>query len=497
MMSSESSKKSSATEATGQILVVDDEESICSVLDVILQRDGHAVRTASSAREALARCQSESFDLALVDIRMPEMDGIELLRQLKEHVPDMMVVVMTAYESWALAVEAMRLGAFGYIRKPFDNREIRAIAARAVGHRRLEDSSAAPGRGLLGTGVMVGAGEKMKQVYDLIRRVAPTDSTVMVRGESGTGKELVARALHYHSHRAAEPFLALNCAALTETLLESELFGHVRGAFTGAISDKKGLLEVADRGTFFLDEVSEMSPQIQVKLLRVLEEREFKPVGGTRSKTVDVRFITATNRNLEEAIATGAFRKDLYYRLNVIAIEVPPLRERREDIPLLAGHFLAKYCRAMRKEVREFSPEALQALVEDDWPGNVRELENMIQRALALAEGKRIERQDLSPQIPVSPPPMAGQSASIEVPAEGMDLGRLLEETERAYIQRALQLASGSQTEAAKLLRMSFRSFRYRAKRLGIVPARRSPEGGGGPRRPGQPERGEAGVEPS
>ncbi len=457
--------------APARILIVDDEESVCEVLAFVLKRDGHEIETLTDPRACLRSYRERRFDIVLQDIRMPGMDGITLLRELKAADPDATVLVMTAYSTWQAAVEAMRLGAFDFIRKPFDNRDVRASVSRALLARRTRAASrtedAAP------PGAIIGSSAAIKQVFDLIRRVAPTDTTILIQGESGTGKEQVARALHHGSPRAGMPFLPFNCAAFTETLIESELFGHVRGSFTGATGDKKGLFEVADGGSLFLDEVGEMSLAMQVKLLRVLEDRACKPVGGTKDIPVDVRFLAATNRDLETEVKTGRFREDLYYRLNVISLVLPTLRERKDDIPLLAGHFLKKYAEKLRKEIVGFSTPAMEAMLQYDWPGNIRELENAIQRAIALHE----PREGADPRIahelqvealvakirdggPIAPP--------VHIPAEGVNLEKSLEDMERAYIERALQMSGWQLTAAARLLGMTFRSMRYRVKKLEI-----------------------------
>ncbi len=455
-------------ETLGRVLVVDDEESMREFLSVILRKEGHEVETAAGGEEALERERNASFDVVLEDLKMPGMDGIELLQALKERDPELLVIIMTAYSTWNSAVEAMRLGAYDYVRKPFDNNDIKATVARAVSLKRAHERAEAPPERGTGRGAtMVGHSAKMQEVFSLIRRVAPSDSTVLIMGESGTGKELVARALHYNSLRREQTFLSVNCGAFTETLLESELFGHVRGAFTGAVVDKKSLFEVADKGTLFLDEVAEMSLTTQVKFLRVLEEREFMPVGGTERKRVDVRFVTATNKELLEEVEAGRFREDLYYRLNVIPIRIPRLRDRREDIPLLAGHFLARYARRVRRDVKGFSEEAMESLMNHVWPGNVRELDNVVQRAVTLTEGNMIEVQDLVGQFHALPE--SGRLVFTEVPEAGLDLDARMKEIEKAYIELALKKTGGNLTRAAALLGTSFRSIRYKVKKYGIA----------------------------
>ncbi|MFH0962581.1 MAG: sigma-54 dependent transcriptional regulator [Planctomycetota bacterium] len=460
-----------------RILIVDDEPGIRDVLTALLKKDGYEVGTADTGKKALRLFDEKAFDLVITDLRMEDMDGIQLLRTLKERRQRQLVIIMTAFSAWDSAVEAMRLGAYDYIAKPFDNTNLRMLVARAFEVVKLyRDADLPPGEVLKAAGSLIGNTAQMQEIQRLIARIAPTDSTVLITGESGTGKELVARALHACSLRSHAPFLAVNCGAFTETLLESELFGHVKGSFTGAIVDKKGLFEVADKGTFFLDEIGDLSRETQVKLLRFLEERELKRVGGTETIRVDVRIIAATNKSLEESVQGGEFRQDLYYRLNVIPIHLPPLRERTEDIPLLAGHLIARHAppirkettgiAAMRKEITGIDKGALDALMRYDWPGNVRELENTLQRAMALTEGSTIRREDLVGTVRSAGP--AERVSDTEISDEGMDLERRLEEIERKYIITALQKTNQNITNAAQLLKMSFRSLRYRIKKLNI-----------------------------
>ncbi len=451
-----------------RILIVDDEQSICDVLQISLRKEGYEVVADTSAKRALERFRKEHFDVVLQDLKMPEMDGIELLRELKKIQEATVVIIMTAYSTWDRAVEAMRLGAYDYIKKPFDTQvDVKGTIARALQSRRAQVDFARSFDDMLAKiGLVIGYSKPMRQVRDLILRAAPTDSTDLIQGESGVGKELIARALHYGSPRLAKPFIAVNCGALTETLLESELFGHAKGSFTGAVVDKMGLVEVAHTGTLFLDEVSEMSPQLQVKVLRLLEEKEFKPVGSVTTRRVDIRFITATNKDLERAIQENEFRKDLYYRLNVIPIHIPPLRERRDDIPLLAEYFLVRYLKDMKRPGKSFAPEVKEALLKHPWPGNIRELENAVQRAVALSDGAQITVRDLletaSPQaehpVPVGEPIGEG----------GLDLEGTMAGIEVGYLKRALDMTEGNYTKAAQLLKMSLRSFRYKLQKYGI-----------------------------
>ncbi len=459
------------TQKNGRILVVDDEHEVRNLLVSLLSEEGYYVEDAASGADALKLHRENSFDLVISDLKMPDMSGIELLRNIKGISARTMVVIMTAYSTWASAVEAMRLGAYDYVKKPFDNTNVKMSVSRAMEVAQLYDDMADAEADILKMQCLVGNSTVMRDIHRLITRVAPTDATVLIMGESGTGKELVARALHSLSPRSQQPFLPINCGAFTESLLESELFGHVKGSFTGAVTDKKGLFEVADKGTLFLDEVSELSPQTQVKLLRFLEEREVKPVGSTRTMRVDVRVLAATNRDLEQAVTEDKFREDLFYRLNVIPLELAPLRERKDDIPLLAGHFIARHAPAMRKEINGISEDAMAQLKAYHWPGNVRELDNILQRAIALTDAKIIGRDDLVGRLRTSAPGV--KLADTEIPAQGMNLVQHLEDIERKYIATALDLTGQNITNAAQLLGMSFRSLRYRIKKLGI--SRRKP----------------------
>ncbi len=444
-----------------RVLVVDDEPSMLEMMEIVLAKQNCEITTTPDPLEALSLLEQRDFDVVVQDLKMPKMDGLELLEKIKSLKPRLPVIIITAFSTWDNAVEAMRLGAFDYIKKPFDTDNIRAVVSRAAQQKRaLEDTT---GLSLIDVREIVGSSPAMQKMLATVRRVAATDSTVIIQGESGTGKELIARALHYNSMRSKDAFIALNCGAFTETLLLSELFGHVRGAFTGAISDKKGLFEIAHEGTLFLDEVAEMSPATQVKLLRVLEDRQFMPVGGTTPRQVDIRLIAATNSNLEDEVASGRFREDLYYRLNVIPLNIPPLRERKEDIPLLAGHFLATYSSNMRKTVTSISDKAKSQLLQHDWPGNVRELENVIQRAVTFCDGETIENFDLPRTRQTQP-----AAADIYLPDTGIDLEKEVEELERKYIVRALEMTHGHSTLAADVLGITFRSLRYKMKKLGI-----------------------------
>ena len=460
---------------TGKVLVVDDEEGLREALTAILEGAGHQVETAPDGVAALELlAQDSEFDLVIADLRMPRMDGLELLRRVRDLYPEIDLVAMTAYDSWESAVEAMRLGAYNYLRKPFrDNDEVRQAVANVMRVRRFR-AQAAP-EAFASSDALIGNTPQIVRLKDMLRRVAPLEGTVLLTGESGTGKSLVAKIMHYSSPRSQGPFVTISCGEFAESLLESELFGHVRGAFTGAVADKKGLFEVAEGGTVLLDEVGEMSPQTQVKLLHVLEEREVRPVGATETLKVDVRLIAATNRDLAADVEEGRFRADLFYRVNVIPIHVPALRERREDIPLLAGHFLARAARRMGKEATGFAPDVLAILMSRNWPGNIRELENAIQRAVVFCEGAVLQVADLDARPVVAAEEAALASAEplgpplrVEVPPEGLDLDERLGSLEERYIRRALEITEGSVTRAAELLGTSFRSLRYRIKKLGI-----------------------------
>ncbi len=449
-----------------KILVVDDEQGLREMLEIVLAKRGFQVQCTGSGEEALECMAAQPFDLILQDVRMPGMGGIRLLETLRERHPQIPIVIMTAYSTWDSAVEAMRLGAFDYVRKPFVTEEMLRIIHRALEHQRLR----ADGLGELldeKGPLIVGTNQRMRDLFALLKQVAPTDSTVLVRGESGTGKELIARSIHCRSPRAAHPFISVNCSAFPETLLESELFGYLRGAFTGAHEDKKGLMLVADKGTLFLDEIAEMSPKTQVKLLRVLEERKVMPLGGTKMVAFDARIIAATNRDMERDIANGVFREDLYYRLNVIPLQVVPLRERKEDIPLLSGYFLAKYSARMGKDVRGISPRAQEALLRHDWPGNVRELENVIQRYVALSEGPTIVDIEIQ-SMHGAPEHAAAEVGEVTIPEAGIDLETLMSVHEKKYIEAALARTGGNMAQAAKILGLTYRSIRYKVKKLGV-----------------------------
>jgi two-component system, NtrC family, response regulator PilR len=452
-----------------RVLVVDDEASMVEFLALLFRDDGYKVETAGSVEEARRTLAGQAFDLVLLDVLMPDGSGLDLLKEIKAGDPNAAVVMMTAYTSTRSAIEAMKLGAYDYISKPFDVDELRLVAQKALERVELVDENVYLRRELeqkYTFANIIGKSSRMQAIFSLIDRVARTGSTVLIHGESGTGKELIARAIHFASPRAPRRFLSINCGALPETLLESELFGHERGAFTGAVREKKGLFHEADRGTLFLDEIGEMTPAMQVKLLRALQERTVRKVGGTQEEAVDVRIIAATNQDLEGKIARGEFREDLYYRINVIPLHLPPLRQRREDIPLLADFFIDKYSQQMEQPPKRLSVEAMRIVEGYDWPGNVRELENLIERLLALAPGETITSRDLPVHLLTHR--RAGAADGITLPREGLDLEAYLDEVRAQLMTQALERTSGVQTQAAELLGMSFRSFRYYAKKAGL-----------------------------
>ena len=462
-----------------RILIVDDEPSMRDMLRIVLRRDGFDVVLASNGAEAIAILEKERVDLLLSDIRMPDVGGVDVLRAAKGLNRDIIAFMMTAFASTDSAVEAMRLGAVDYFTKPFNMDELRLKVRQHIEAQRLKQENVLLKRALNTSHEfcnIIGRSDAMLAVFKMIETIARTNSTVLITGESGTGKDLVARAVHYNSLRREHPFVALNCGALPETLLESELFGHMRGAFTGADANKKGLIEVAEHGTIFLDEIGEMSATMQVKLLRVLQDRRFRRLGGTEEVQADIRVIAATNQDLQKMVAENRFREDLYYRINVIHLHLPPLRERREDVPLIAEHFLTKYSEGIEKPVRSISREALDALTAYDWPGNVRELENAIERAVALEPTQVVLPESLPTQVRArSSKPVGGldgqasqHGAGMPELTEGFDLEALGEEFYRHYIALALERTGGVQTRAAELLGMSFRSFRYYAKKFNL-----------------------------
>lgn len=433
------------------ILIVDDEKHYPMILAEVLQEEGYACFTASSGVEALDIFENEFVDLVLTDVKMPGMDGIELLSRIKEINPDAPVIVMTAYGSVEKAVEAMQEGAYTFITKPFENETLLTHISKALAiHKIVQENSmlreAISSRYSFGN--IIGKSKPMQELYEIIKKVAPTNASILIEGESGTGKELVAKAVHFNSKRKNDPLVAVNCSAFAENLLESELFGHEKGAFTGASSRKKGRFELADKGTLFLDEIGELGADLQVKLLRVLQEKNFERVGGTEVVPVDFRLIAATNKNLEKEVEKGRFREDLYYRLNVVKAVIPPLRDRKEDIPLLVNHFIEKYREDKEGGVKGIDSEAARLLFDHPWKGNVRELENMIERALILSSGGNITASDL----PITSKRHIGTGLDLEGIPENAGLYETLAIIEKRMIQRAMTLSGNVQSKAAKML---------------------------------------------
>jgi two-component system NtrC family response regulator len=453
------------------ILVVDDESNYLTVMEALLGEAGYEVSTAPSAVEALRIAGASDLDLVLTDMKMPKMSGIELLDELHRLYPDLPVIIMTAFGTVEKAVTAMKKGAFDYILKPFKNDEILVTIAKALEHRRLILTNRLLHQELekqYGFSNIVGEAKSMQEILALVKRVASSKATVLVSGESGTGKELVARAIHQCSNRAQKPFISVNCAALTETLLESELFGHERGAFTHAVAMRKGRFELADGGTLFLDEVAEMSQALQVKLLRVLQEMEFERVGGNRTIKVDVRVVAASNRDLKEEVTAGRFREDLFYRLNVVHLHVPPLRQRQEDIPLLAAHFIKKYAQENVRGKIRLTPEALKVLVPYGWPGNVRELENVMERAVILCHNNLITPEDLPGGLAPAAPGEAKLDIDRFVPMN-TPLPEALEAIEEQMIRRALEKAGQVQVRAAEMLGITKSLLQYKLKKYHLT----------------------------
>ncbi len=450
-----------------RILVVDDERSMREFLEIFFRREGYDVVTCEGVESALVAVEADDYDVVISDIQMPERSGLEVLGTVREASPETPVIMITAFGTTESAIAAMKQGAHDYITKPFKVDEIRVVVEKA-----LEKHSLARENRRLRTELrnqvrrrsIIGNSMAIQRVFELIAQVAETKTNVLVVGESGTGKELAARAIHDQSDRCDNAFVAVNCAAIPENLLESELFGHVKGAFTGAVQNKAGLFETADGGTLFFDEIGELSPSLQVKLLRAIQDKLIRRVGGTQDHRVDVRILAATNRSLEEEVAASRFREDLYYRLNVIQMRLPPLRERMEDVPLLVHHFIEKYAGELGKPIEGASDEAMAVLLRYEFPGNVRELENVIERAVALSRGCTLERDALPPNV-LRPVPSGAPS---KIPVDGMDLDAALAEYERDLLREALARCSGVKKRAAQLLGITFRSMRYRMEKLGL-----------------------------
>jgi len=451
-----------------KILIVDDERSIRELLEIFLKKEGFTVTSVSSAEEGLAQVKNSEFDLIISDIKMGDMSGIDFLRHLRDANFTGQFILLTAFASAETAIQALKMGAFDYILKTENfMEELKLVVFGALENRRLREENTYLRREFKkvhGMGNLIGKSKKMQELFKMIEVVSATNSTVLITGESGTGKELVAKAIHLNSPRSDEAFVSVNCGAFTETLLESELFGYMRGAFTGATANKKGLFEVADKGTIFLDEVGDTSLAMQVKLLRVLQERTIRRVGGTEEIPVDVRIIAATNRDLSEMVAESQFREDLFYRISVIPLELPPLRHRRDDIPLLADHFLSRLNASMGKKVDRVCDEALKKMESYDWPGNVRELENAMERAFILETQNELSAQHLPESVSTN----SRMKALTNFPDEGFDLESYVETLQKGFLEEALRRTNGVQVKAAELLRMSYRSFRHYMQKYNI-----------------------------
>ena len=446
-----------------KILVVDDEQSHRTMLKAILTKEGYGISEADDGSSALRAVENESFDLILMDIRMSDMDGIGALKEIKKISPSIPVIMMTAYASLKTAVEALKSGAYDYLTKPLDMEELKILVNKALEHYHLQEENVLLRERLADRfdfSRILGRSRAMEGLFETLSHVVSSDATILIYGESGTGKELVANAIHQNSPRAQKPFIKVSCAALPETLLESELFGHERGAFTGAVSRKAGRFQLADGGSLFLDEVSEMSPATQVKLLRVLQEKEFEPLGGTRTIQVDIRLIAATNKDLGARVKEGQFREDLFYRLNVIPVHLPPLRERKEDIPLLAEHFFNIHQERNKSSVKGFLPAALDAMIRYEWPGNVRELDNVIERSVLLARGEYIAPEDLPPAIKGA---QERDLSLVSVPP-----GMTLREVEKEVILQTLKNAEGNRTRTAQVLGISRKTLQNKLKEYGL-----------------------------
>ncbi|HKR65022.1 MAG TPA: sigma-54 dependent transcriptional regulator [Thermoanaerobaculia bacterium] len=457
------------------LLIVDDEASLRDFLSIVFEEEGWRVEVAPTLGDARAAIQRAEPDVVLCDLMLPDGSGIDLVRDIKAQSPSIAFVMITAHTSTRSAVEALKAGAVDYIAKPFDIEELKIIVRKAVERKELEDENIHLRTALeerFTFANILGKSAKMQEIFSIVQRIAKTMSTVLISGESGTGKELIARAIHYNSDRRGK-FVSINCGALPETLLESELFGHERGAFTGAIREKRGLFHEADRGTIFLDEIGETSTAMQIKLLRVLQDRVVRRVGSNVETPVDVRVIAATNRDLSESIREGTFREDLFYRINVIPITLPPLRQRKEDIPLLVDHFIEKFSTRMAVPRARISSDAMRAIEKYHWPGNVRELENVIERMIALETSDVLTTKSLPEHVL-----LGGRipDATFMLPPEGLSLEEHLEAIAKIFMLKALERAGGVQTQAAELLRMSFRSFRYYAKKYDLIPRDREAE---------------------
>jgi two-component system response regulator PilR (NtrC family) len=464
---------------TASVLVIDDEEIMREILQTLLEREGYSVRLASSGQEGLDLARALPFDAVITDVMMPGLDGLQVLDELKKHDEELPVVMITAFASMESAIVAMKKGAFDYITKPFKNDEVLVVLRNAIERRRLVAENVALKQNLQSRynkfADIIGKSQRMRQVFDLIIQAAPSRSTILITGESGTGKELVARAIHSNSARSDKSFVTVNSGNLPPDLLESTLFGHVKGAFTGAVYPKKGLFDLADKGSIFFDEIGNIPLETQAKLLRVMQEREFMRLGGMETIKVDVRIIAATNVDLKREMEEGRFREDLYYRLHVISIHLPALRERRDDVPLLVQHFLEKYGEENQRKSLELAPEALDLLMEYDWPGNVRELENVIERAVVLSPGSRIGTELIPDHVRKTP---AFSMPQVVMPADGVSLKEVTSAYERQWIESALEAAGGVQKRAAELLRIKPTTLNEMIKRYDIRPRRKKAAAG-------------------
>ena len=459
------------------IIIIDDEKSIVELLTMVFDKEGYSVKSFVPSARVMDSLEKEDFDLLITDIRMPQISGMKILKQMRTAKPDVPIIVITAYGSIPQAVEALKEGALDYVVKPFNLDELKILVRNGLERKRLKDENVLLKKDLQAIysfEQMIGKSKAMKEIYTLIEKIATTDSTTLISGESGTGKELAARALHFQSRRRNGPFVSLNCAALPENLLESELFGHVRGSFTGAIADKRGMFEVAQRGTLLLDEIGETTPWTQVKILRALQDRKVRRVGGTEEISIDVRIICATNQDLKKRIEEGKFREELFYRINVILVEMPPLRRRIEDIPLLVSHFLQKYCQRMNKRMKRFAPEVIGLLEAYGWPGNVRELENVVERIVAIEDRETITPASLPPEI-LHPGREGKAPAGLE---PGFNLTAYIDDISKRYIRQALQSAESNLKKAADLLGLSYRSLRYLIEKYGLKEHQAEPPAG-------------------
>ena len=455
------------------ILVVDDELSMRRFLEVMLSREGYKVSCAENGKTAISMINKKHFDLLLCDIRLGDISGLDVLRAAKKKCQHTEVIMISAYASAETAVEAMNDGAYDYVPKPFDNEELKQTIKNALDLKTIEHEKEIIDSELKKTlhfGRIVGNSPRMLHIYDMVRQVAKTKTNILISGESGTGKELIAQAIHEQSKRCDRPFVVINCGGIPETLMESELFGHKKGSFTGATQDKKGLFKIADKGTVFLDEIGEFSLPIQVKMLRVIQERVFKEVGGNEDISVDIRIISATNKSLEDEVIAGNFREDLFYRLNVIEIKMPPLRERKNDLRALAQHFLEKYSKEIGKEITKISSYAIDLLEKYDFPGNIRELENLLERSIALSNTNIILPESLALSIHKRRwiEGIKNKRFDLDEVPRGVSLDVILEEIERAYIEKALGCSNGNKNKTAGLLGLGLRSLRYRIEKLGI-----------------------------